>query len=66
MSTSSVQDFGASKIPAEFSDSIGFQSELWHMLTCHWPFVFFHQGLWSPEQKSVSKHKTSSRITCCR
>uniref|UniRef100_A0A8C9NUT7 Intraflagellar transport protein 122 homolog n=1 Tax=Serinus canaria TaxID=9135 RepID=A0A8C9NUT7_SERCA len=22
-------------------------------------------GLWSPEQKSVSKHKTSSRITCC-
>ncbi|XP_010568482.1 PREDICTED: intraflagellar transport protein 122 homolog isoform X2 [Haliaeetus leucocephalus] len=23
-------------------------------------------GLWSPEQKSVSKHKTSSKITCCR
>ncbi|XP_017682599.1 PREDICTED: intraflagellar transport protein 122 homolog isoform X3 [Lepidothrix coronata] len=22
-------------------------------------------GLWSPEQKSVSKHKTSCRITCC-
>ncbi|NXL11247.1 IF122 protein, partial [Mesembrinibis cayennensis] len=22
-------------------------------------------GLWSPEQKSVSKHKTSSKITCC-
>uniref|UniRef100_A0A8C2UFA8 Intraflagellar transport protein 122 homolog n=1 Tax=Coturnix japonica TaxID=93934 RepID=A0A8C2UFA8_COTJA len=22
-------------------------------------------GLWSPEQKSVSKHKASSRITCC-
>ena len=26
---------------------------------------FFPSGLWSPEQKSVSKHKTSSRITCC-
>ena len=25
----------------------------------------FSSGLWSPEQKSVSKHKTSSRITCC-
>ncbi|XP_064447970.1 intraflagellar transport protein 122 homolog isoform X3 [Mirounga angustirostris] len=23
-------------------------------------------GLWSPEQKSVSKHKSSSKITCCR
>ncbi|XP_075289324.1 intraflagellar transport protein 122 homolog isoform X3 [Opisthocomus hoazin] len=23
-------------------------------------------GLWSPEQKSVSKHKASSKITCCR
>ncbi|XP_061311980.1 intraflagellar transport protein 122 homolog isoform X3 [Pezoporus flaviventris] len=22
-------------------------------------------GLWSPEQKSVSKHKTSSKVTCC-
>uniref|UniRef100_A0A6I8SFF2 Intraflagellar transport protein 122 homolog n=1 Tax=Xenopus tropicalis TaxID=8364 RepID=A0A6I8SFF2_XENTR len=22
-------------------------------------------GLWSPEQKSVSKHKVSSKITCC-
>ncbi|XP_075289325.1 intraflagellar transport protein 122 homolog isoform X4 [Opisthocomus hoazin] len=22
-------------------------------------------GLWSPEQKSVSKHKASSKITCC-
>lgn len=22
-------------------------------------------GLWSPEQKSVSKHKSSSKITCC-
>ncbi|NWV11315.1 IF122 protein, partial [Ptilonorhynchus violaceus] len=22
-------------------------------------------GLWSPEQKSVSKHKTSCKITCC-
>ncbi|XP_025908320.1 intraflagellar transport protein 122 homolog isoform X2 [Nothoprocta perdicaria] len=22
-------------------------------------------GLWSPEQKSVSKHKTNSKITCC-
>ncbi|XP_070558026.1 intraflagellar transport protein 122 homolog [Ptychodera flava] len=22
-------------------------------------------GLWSPEQKSVSKHKSSSRVTCC-
>ncbi|XP_031461058.1 intraflagellar transport protein 122 homolog isoform X2 [Phasianus colchicus] len=22
-------------------------------------------GLWSPEQKSVSKHKTGSKITCC-
>jgi len=22
-------------------------------------------GLWSPEQKSVAKHKVSSRITCC-
>ncbi|PNI31979.1 IFT122 isoform 23, partial [Pan troglodytes] len=23
-------------------------------------------GLWSPEQKSVSKHKSSSKIICCR
>ncbi|KAF5919432.1 hypothetical protein HPG69_014824 [Diceros bicornis minor] len=23
-------------------------------------------GLWPPEQKSVSKHKSSSKITCCR
>lgn len=22
-------------------------------------------GLWPPEQKSVSKHKVSSRVTCC-
>ncbi|PNI31981.1 IFT122 isoform 26, partial [Pan troglodytes] len=22
-------------------------------------------GLWSPEQKSVSKHKSSSKIICC-
>uniref|UniRef100_A0A8B9G727 Intraflagellar transport protein 122 homolog n=1 Tax=Amazona collaria TaxID=241587 RepID=A0A8B9G727_9PSIT len=37
------------------------------MVICHllWLFVCFNQGLWSPEQKSVSKHKTSSKITCC-
>nr|KAF6474415.1 intraflagellar transport 122 [Rousettus aegyptiacus] len=27
--------------------------------------VFCIEGLWSPEQKSVSKHKSSSKITCC-
>uniref|UniRef100_A0A8W4FP55 Intraflagellar transport protein 122 homolog n=1 Tax=Sus scrofa TaxID=9823 RepID=A0A8W4FP55_PIG len=27
--------------------------------------VFCTEGLWSPEQKSVSKHKSSSKITCC-
>uniref|UniRef100_A0A8C0D620 Intraflagellar transport protein 122 homolog n=1 Tax=Balaenoptera musculus TaxID=9771 RepID=A0A8C0D620_BALMU len=27
--------------------------------------VFCVEGLWSPEQKSVSKHKSSSKITCC-
>ena len=25
----------------------------------------FLQGLWASEQKSVSKHKVGSRITCC-
>lgn len=28
--------------------------------------LFCVEGLWSPEQKSVSKHKSSSKITCCR
>lgn len=32
---------------------------------CGLCLLFFSSGLWSPEQKSVSKHKTSSRITCC-
>ncbi|XP_059679509.1 intraflagellar transport protein 122 homolog isoform X6 [Gavia stellata] len=27
--------------------------------------AYAKDGLWSPEQKSVSKHKTSSKITCC-
>lgn len=27
--------------------------------------LFRDAGLWSPEQKSVSKHKVSSKITCC-
>uniref|UniRef100_A0A8C2UEY9 Intraflagellar transport protein 122 homolog n=1 Tax=Coturnix japonica TaxID=93934 RepID=A0A8C2UEY9_COTJA len=27
--------------------------------------AYAKDGLWSPEQKSVSKHKASSRITCC-
>lgn len=26
---------------------------------------FIFSGLWSPEQKSVNKHKVSSKITCC-
>ncbi|XP_068838607.1 intraflagellar transport protein 122 homolog isoform X9 [Capricornis sumatraensis] len=27
--------------------------------------AYAKDGLWSPEQKSVSKHKSSSKITCC-
>uniref|UniRef100_A0A8B9BSP0 Intraflagellar transport protein 122 homolog n=1 Tax=Anser brachyrhynchus TaxID=132585 RepID=A0A8B9BSP0_9AVES len=27
--------------------------------------AYAKDGLWSPEQKSVSKHKASSKITCC-
>uniref|UniRef100_A0A8C3QPV9 Intraflagellar transport protein 122 homolog n=1 Tax=Cyanoderma ruficeps TaxID=181631 RepID=A0A8C3QPV9_9PASS len=27
--------------------------------------AYAKDGLWSPEQKSVSKHKTSCKITCC-
>uniref|UniRef100_A0A3B3SNU1 Intraflagellar transport protein 122 homolog n=1 Tax=Paramormyrops kingsleyae TaxID=1676925 RepID=A0A3B3SNU1_9TELE len=27
--------------------------------------AYAKDGLWSPEQKSVSKHKVSSKITCC-
>nr|BAG60729.1 unnamed protein product [Homo sapiens] len=28
--------------------------------------AYAKDGLWSPEQKSVSKHKSSSKIICCR
>uniref|UniRef100_A0A8D2DF58 Intraflagellar transport protein 122 homolog n=1 Tax=Sciurus vulgaris TaxID=55149 RepID=A0A8D2DF58_SCIVU len=27
--------------------------------------AYAKDGLWSPEQKSVSKHKSSNRVTCC-
>lgn len=48
--SNSGQDFDASKIPAEFSDSVSFQSEHWHILVIGFLFSFKACGLLNRSQ----------------